>query len=100
MSTQERKQSVEEYSHTQVTPGPELGHGITSESTVISDSAQAGSDSPLSIFKPITAPSDTSEERTLSPPQCRLEYRNVMYGLDLLTIKYALQFCFHTFSNL
>ena len=72
-STQERDQSLEEYSHAQVTPGPELGHGIPSESTVISGSVQTGSNSPGSIFKPITAPSDTSEERILSPPQCRLE---------------------------
>ena len=72
--TQERKQSLEEYSHARATPGPDLGHGVSSESTVISDSVQTGLNSPVSVFKPITAPPDTLEERTLSPPQCRLEH--------------------------
>ena len=74
--TQERKQSLEEYPVTSVTSGPDIGRGITSESTVISDSVQTGSNSPVSVFRPITAPPDTFEERTLSPPQCRLEYSN------------------------
>ena len=72
--TQERKQSLEEQTHARATPGPNLGHGVTSESTVISDSVQTELDSPVSVFKPITAPSDTLEERILSPPSCRLEH--------------------------
>ena len=66
------KEILEGYTSNQMTQGSSLGHGSTSESVQLSDSVQTDSNSPVSVFKPILP--NTSEEGTLSPTQCRLEY--------------------------
>ena len=69
------KQTIEGYTKNQMTPGSNWGPGYTSESAQMSSSIQTGSNSPISVFKPIvTSLPNPSEERTLSPPQCRLDY--------------------------
>ena len=76
----QEKEILEGYTSNQTAQGSNWGHGSISEPVQISDFVQTGSNSPVSVFKPIVSVlPNTSEERTLSPPQCRLEYVMILF---------------------
>ena len=52
-----------------------MEYSTPSESAPMLDAMETGINSPVSAFRPIVNEMpNTSEERTLSPPQCRSEY--------------------------
>ena len=63
-------------------------------SAQVSDSLQTGLDSPISVFKPIVT-TNPSEERTLSPPQCRLDYLLKYFGASVNFRLLEIDFFFH-----
>ena len=99
----QEKEILEGYTNNQMTQGSNWGHGSTSEPVEIFDSVQTGSES---VFKPIVSVlPNMSEERTLSPPQCRLEYL-IIYFSDLtrytfigVSVQYSFLFFVSTFTN-
>ena len=68
-----------------------MEYSTPSESAPMLDAMETGINSPVSAFRPIVNEMpNTSEERTLSPPQCRLEY---------LLANCIAWFCYGMFGN-
>ena len=85
-----------------------MEYSTPSESAPMLDAMETGINSPVSAFRPIVNEMpNTSEERTLSPPQCRSEYllaNSIAWFLlwnDWHSIIFLICFifCFHPFTK-